>query len=117
MILLQKKLSLCFIFMKHACGRRAMYSGIFNLWQAFVVTFPFFYFFFVAVFGYKFFFNETNQSWIFLQIGNRTILKDKGIKLKRKSQAPILKICEIINLKLPTTLLGIEFRNISQIEI
>ena len=67
------------------------------------------FFFFVAVFGYKFFFIETNQSWIFLQIGNRTILKDKGIKLKRKSQAPILKICEIINLKLPTTLLGIEF--------
>ena len=53
----------------------------------------------------------------FLQIGNRTILKDKGIKLKRKSQAPILKICEIINLKLPTTLLDIEFRNISQIII
>lgn len=65
---------------------------------------------------YKFFFIDTNQSWIFLQIGNRTILKDKGIKLKRKSQAPILKICEIINLKLPTTLLGIEFRNISQID-
>lgn len=102
--------------MKHA-GRRAIYSGILNLWQAFVVTIIFFYFFFVAVFGYKFFFIETNQSWIFLQIGNRTILKDKGIKLKRKSQAPILKICEIINLKLPTTLLGIEFRNISQIEI
>ena len=58
--------------------------------------------------------NQTRVGF-FLQIGNRTILKDKGIKLKRKSQAPILKICEIINLKLPTTLLGIEFRNISQI--
>ena len=69
----------------------------------------------LLLFCWKFFFIDTNQSWIFLQIGNRTILKDKGIKLKRKSQAPILKICEIINLKLPTTLLDIEFRNFSQI--